>query len=267
MTEQNECFPNGLEAFFLVVALFGVQYLINCAVYDMRGWLSMDPSDLGGIVMVLASGCVFTFLMRYKGMTYSELFHPAPSSMAATVMVLTPAIALTVPALILTLEALIELVLWLMPLSASEEAMFSRLGTGSISNLVYCCLLAPVLEEMLFRGVILRSFLRQYSKWSAIVGSATLFGFMHMNLYQFIVGLLIGIFLGWLYERARSLLPCIALHSIYNTALTMLSFNSGSEANAGFATVAPVWWGAAFLLAAAGAMMLRQILSPSGLTR
>ena len=50
-----------------------------------------------------------------------------------------------------------------------------------------------VLEEMLFRGVTLRGFLRRYSRTFAIRWSAALFGIAHLNLYQFMTALAIGI--------------------------------------------------------------------------
>jgi membrane protease YdiL (CAAX protease family) len=116
--------------------------------------------------------------------------------MRATLLVLFPAIALTIPILLLTASMLVGLMAWLFPLSAGEEAMFAQMGSRNFGMVMAVCILAPVLEEMLFRGIILRSFLRQYSRWSAILGSAAVFGFAHMNLYQYVVALLLGIFLG-----------------------------------------------------------------------
>jgi membrane protease YdiL (CAAX protease family) len=86
-----------------------------------------------------------------------------------------------------------------------------------------------VLEEMLFRGVILRAFLRRYPAGIAIVHSSAIFGLAHLNLYQFLVGLMLGLLLGWLYERTRSLWPCIALHGAYNSAVTFLPPSSRAD--------------------------------------
>ena len=107
-------------------------------------------------------------------------------------------------------------------------------------------------EEMLCRGVILRSFLRQYGRWPAIVGSALLFGVSHMNIYQCVAGFITGVVLGWLYERTRSLWPCILLHASYNTAVT-LAFDVDS-------TPSPALWMLALVLACAGTLMLRRLL-------
>ena len=271
MSEKNENFPNGFQAFLLVVALFLAEGLVGAALHDMQGLFSMKSRDMGGIVVLLANGCIFTFVMHFRALTYRDLFHSSSSSAKATLFVLLPAILLTLPALVLTISSLVDALVRVVPQSAWEEAMFERMGSGSVSSIVVACILAPVLEEMLFRGVILRSFLRQYSKWSAIVGSAVLFGFAHLNLYQFAVGVVLGTFAGWLYERTRSLLPCIALHATYNSALTFVSLSGTNDSGANPGTTSATSWVAALIFGAAGpflqadpptAVRLSQTLGP-----
>jgi membrane protease YdiL (CAAX protease family) len=260
MAEKNEKFPNGFQAFLLVVALYLAEGLVGAALHDMHDFLSMSARDLSGIVMLLANCCIFTFLMHFKELTYRDLFHSSSSSIKATLFVLLPAILLTLPALMLVISWLVAALVRVAPLSAWEVAMFEGMGSGSLSSITVACILAPVLEEMLFRGIVLRSFLRQYSRWSAILGSATLFGFAHLNLYQFAVGVVLGTFAGWLYERTRSLWPCIALHAAYNSALTVISMASIDDPGArpGTATVAS--WITALLVGAAGIHLLRRAL-------
>jgi membrane protease YdiL (CAAX protease family) len=261
MIEKNQDFPNGREAFFVVVALFAAEYLLGAAMYDLRAFLALPEQDVGSMVTLLANGIVFTVVMHYKGLSYRDLFHSSPSSPGAVLFVLTPAIALTIPALIVAMTAMCALLVRMFPVSAWEAAMFEEMSSASLGAIIAACILAPVLEEMLFRGIILRSFLRQYSKWAAIVGSATLFGFAHMNIYQFAVGLVLGIVCGWLYERTKSLLPCIVLHAAYNTALTIVELQSSAMQD-GFANVSAFSWLAVLIFGATGVVMLRRILEP-----
>jgi membrane protease YdiL (CAAX protease family) len=198
--------------------------------------------------------------MHYKGLNYRDLFHSSPSSMTATIVVLVPAIVLTIPILILTLSMLVGIVASVFPMSRGEEAMFAEMASGNFGMVVAVCLLAPVLEEMLFRGIILRSFLRQYSRGTAILGSAALFGFAHMNLYQYIAAVCMGMFLGWLYERSKSLLPCIALHAAYNSAWFVLQLSGPIDTQGNFGMFSSFAWLVALLLGAAGTLMLRRIL-------
>ncbi|WP_245725426.1 CPBP family intramembrane glutamic endopeptidase [Pandoraea oxalativorans] len=85
------------------------------------------------------------------------------------------------------------------------------------------CRFAPVVEEMLFRGIVLRGFLTQYPSGTAIAHSAAVFGLAHLNIYQVVTLPLIGLILGKMYERTRSILPGILLHMAYNTAVVVNS--------------------------------------------
>ena len=132
----------------------------------------------------------------------------------------------------------------------------------SFTSVVTVCILAPVLEEMLFRGIILRSFLRQYRRSYAIVGSAALFGLAHLNIYQFAAGLVLGIVSGWLYERARSLWPCILLHAAYNSIIvwSYFSITSISIEQNDLWQPPMAYWVASFILAFVGVSVLQRLL-------
>ena len=87
-------------------------------------------------------------------------------------------------------------------------------------------ILAPLAEEVVFRGAILRTLLGIMSKknhWVAIIISAAIFGVVHANLAQFVNALLMGLLLGWMYYRTGSLVPGILLHWINNTMAYVLT--------------------------------------------
>lgn len=87
-------------------------------------------------------------------------------------------------------------------------------------------ILAPLAEEVVFRGAILRTLLGIMSKknhWVAIIISAAIFGVVHANLAQFINALLMGLLLGWMYYRTGSLVPGILLHWVNNTMAYVLA--------------------------------------------
>lgn len=86
------------------------------------------------------------------------------------------------------------------------------------------CLLAPIAEELVFRGAVLRVLLewKPEHRWLMIALSALLFALAHMNPAQFIHPLLIGLLLGWMYERTGSVLPGIIYHWINNTVAYLL---------------------------------------------
>ena len=87
-------------------------------------------------------------------------------------------------------------------------------------------ILAPLAEEVVFRGAILRTLLGIMSKknhWVAILISAAIFGVVHANLAQFVNALLMGLLLGWMYYRTGSLVPGILLHWVNNTMAYVLA--------------------------------------------
>ena len=79
----------------------------------------------------------------------------------------------------------------------------------------YIGLLGPFFEELVYRGVILRN-LEQYGRSFAVVASAMLFGFMHMNLLQIPMAMGLGLIFGYLALR-YSLRFSILLHMCNNT--------------------------------------------------
>ena len=87
-------------------------------------------------------------------------------------------------------------------------------------------ILAPLAEEIVFRGAILRTLLDMMSKknhWVAIMISAAIFGAAHGNSAQFVNALLMGLVLGWMYYRTKSLVPGILLHWVNNTVAYILT--------------------------------------------
>lgn len=79
-------------------------------------------------------------------------------------------------------------------------------------------LLAPLSEELVFRGAVLRSLLKWKSNpWIGIVISAFLFALIHMNPVQMPHAFLIGLLLGWMYYRTDSIVPGVVYHWVNNT--------------------------------------------------
>lgn len=79
-------------------------------------------------------------------------------------------------------------------------------------------LLAPLAEELVFRGAILRSLLRWTKQpWMAIAISAIFFAVAHLNPAQLPHAFLVGLLLGWMYYRTDSIVPCVVYHWVNNT--------------------------------------------------
>jgi membrane protease YdiL (CAAX protease family) len=256
MRDNDKAFPSAVQALLLVVALFAAELVVGALLHGAQGLLNLTSSQAWALGSLVANGCVFATVMQYQGLTYRELFHPAGTSMRDTALALVPWVVMLVPALVLVASTLVTIVTQAFPLSDSERALFERLGDDDLATTLLGCVIAPVVEEMLFRGVILRGFLQRYPRSHAIWGSAALFGMAHLNIYQFVAALLLGSVSGWLYDRSRSLVPCIALHSAYNTALTLLAHAPAGADGDGDAGVSGGFWIASLMLAAVGLLYL-----------
>lgn len=90
-------------------------------------------------------------------------------------------------------------------------------STDSISMFLYSALAAPLVEELLFRGFLLR-ILRPYGKRFAIFGSALVFGLFHGNLLQLPYAFLAGLILGYL-AAEYSIGWAIGIHIFNNLVL------------------------------------------------
>ena len=96
----------------------------------------------------------------------------------------------------------------------------------------YVCILGPILEEMLYRGIILQS-MRKYSERFAIFLSALIFGLMHQNYQQCIPAIAIGIPLAMIAVKYNSIIPSIFTHIFLNSA-SMLQLYLIQYINPGF---------------------------------
>lgn len=118
---------------------------------------------------------------------------------------------------ILPSEWVVEQIQYTMPESAAqllESIMGEPWGYLAVG------ILAPIAEELVFRGAILRTLLNltgQRRHWIAIAISAVVFGAAHGNLPQFVHATLIGLLIGWTYYRTASILPGVMFHWINNT--------------------------------------------------
>jgi uncharacterized protein len=92
-----------------------------------------------------------------------------------------------------------------------------------VGRLFLLVLVAPVTEELLFRGVILRGLLSRFPSWLAIGFAALFFAVGHVNPWQFASAFWIGAVFGWFYLRTGSVMPCILGHAVSNGLFVLVT--------------------------------------------
>lgn len=95
---------------------------------------------------------------------------------------------------------------------------FSIAGHG-ITYLTGAVLVGPIVEELIFRGMILNGMLDHYqSTRKALFVSALIFGLAHVKIMQAIPAFFWGLVFGYFFYRTKSILLCIALHIVANAS-------------------------------------------------
>ncbi|QYY37360.1 CPBP family intramembrane glutamic endopeptidase [Ruficoccus sp. ZRK36] len=89
-------------------------------------------------------------------------------------------------------------------------------------------IIAPVVEELIFRGALYRFLKGRLHPLVALTLSSLVFALMHFNLLQFVPLFLLAMLLGRSYERSGSILVPIALHACFNLN-TLLVFAIAPE--------------------------------------
>ena len=139
-------------------------------------------------------------------------------------------ITLTVLGLIITCSEADNLLQSIMPMPASIKEPMMKIATQGFSSFITIGVIAPVFEEMVFRGLILRGLTKNYGIKKAVIISSILFAVFHLNPYQFFGAFVAGLFLGWLVYLSNSLWPSIIAHALFNIInITAAMLFSSSE--------------------------------------
>lgn len=112
----------------------------------------------------------------------------------------------------------------LLPLSDNMKDVFNAMLHNPV-GIISIVVLAPAVEELLFRGAIQGHLMRTWKNPTyAIVISALIFGLVHGNPKQIPFAFVTGLALGWVYYRTGSLLPSMLMHFLNNGSSVLLFY-------------------------------------------
>lgn len=97
-----------------------------------------------------------------------------------------------------------------------REAVRDPVGGLAVVGAVV--LLAPIGEELFFRGLLFQGLRRSLPLWPAIVLSGLAFGLSHLEVLAFVLLFPVGMYFAWLFHRRGSLLVPVAAHATFNLA-------------------------------------------------
>jgi membrane protease YdiL (CAAX protease family) len=220
--DKHPEFPNVWIAALMLMLLWGVNLLISAFFYDLG--LYSGPRDMvtAWSAYLIAAGLLISLLMGYRGLTYRDLFSPPPAPLQTAARMLPP-LLLSSLGLSFSTGFVSNLMLQIYPPTETQLELFNQLLNNGAWSVIVVVFIGPVIEEITFRGLLLSSFLANYTPGRAIAYSALLFALYHLNIYQLPVAFAFGLFAGWLYYRTHSLWPSLIAHVIVNALAVGLS--------------------------------------------
>lgn len=208
----------------LTVLVVGLQmtFSMPLAIFDAvaqhtgnRSWphLSQDPLAMGLVNLFAFGGAIALGLSLNRlrpGQAFPWVRLPLRAWAGAGVAVLGFAILAS---------ELDNLFRWFLPppqwLTDLMHQLFLQEGRP-LSRFFLLVLVAPLTEELLFRGLVFRGLLGRHRMWTAAFLSAGLFAGAHLNPWQFSSALVLGVVLAWFYLRTGSIALCIFGHAVAN---------------------------------------------------
>jgi membrane protease YdiL (CAAX protease family) len=231
MHQQRSTGRTILYIILFLAVFIAAQYVFVSLASLVAGWLGGTAQAAGGGAaqddattyvliagLVLASAFTLGLFVRLKWAPVSPHWL---RTRQWSVLVWAALLALGT---ILPSEWILEQMQFAMPQSQVE--LFEKIMGVPLGYLAVG-VFASLVEELVFRGAILRLLLERFGRrlhWVAIAISAALFGLLHGNLPQFTHAFLIGLLLGWMYYRTGSILPGVVFHWVNNT-VAFVMFN------------------------------------------
>ena len=117
------------------------------------------------------------------------------------------------------------------------QGYLDQFGGLGLPVMIIASLITPVVEEVYFRGMIQRGLNNEYNKpYMAIIISSVLFGLIHMIPLQIVAAAFMGMALGWIYYKTKSLWFVIIIHAVNNAlafgAMQMMDMEEASSTRA-----------------------------------
>ena len=210
-------YPTIFDAVHLLVLYLVIQSVIDfpLALYDYHhdtNWLS--NSWIGGAETLLTTLFIYFYGYKKSKAPFKEvfaikLFNPL---MLLPIIIILPSMQFLITYLNAEVQQLLPTPPWFWELF--ERVLNNRFGFwGTVFKVA---ILAPIIEEILFRGIIMRGLMKNYRGWYAVFMSGLLFSLFHLNPWQMTYTFFLGLLLGWIVLKTKSLPLAIITHSINN---------------------------------------------------
>ncbi|MDR1985060.1 MAG: CPBP family intramembrane metalloprotease [Prevotellaceae bacterium] len=217
-SQKNIFYPNLKQSWILILCFLPV-LVISAILGEILKVIKIDDNIINLIQYTVALSILMLIAFTCKNNIGDKPFVHCKSKVSVWVYVF------VVPAIIGLgglIDAIGTIILPEMPQYFKEELREAM--NSSLPTILTAVVAAPVLEEIICRGIICEGLIKNISPRAGILWSALIFAVIHMNLWQGLSAFVIGCFLGWIYWKTRSIIPCIFIHFV-NNGLALYSYH------------------------------------------
>lgn len=105
-----------------------------------------------------------------------------------------------------------------------DEISKAQYSVNIFTGLILYGICSPIIEEVIFRGIIYNRLKRMFPLTVSIITSAILFGMFHGNIVQAIYGFIMGCLIAWCYEKYDSFIAPVVIHVTANVGVYLLTY-------------------------------------------
>lgn len=220
-------FNQSLLIVLLLIIAGGIGMGVLLAVCYGAAGIAM--ADINPLVMYLCQFVPPFIYILYKGSDtvkengrliekglFDRIVKPVPFNTYTFGNISSPVVFLLVFVATLALMVALEPLNSIVPMPDSVKQIYANMLSNMVWTSLSVAVAAPLAEEFLLRGTILRGMLYHSTPLKAILWSAFYFALIHMNLYQALGAFLMGLFIGWIYYKTGTLWLAVLIHFVNN---------------------------------------------------
>lgn len=216
-------YPNLRQAIWLTVLLMLLEVgmgLFISVVESISGVSLENNSYVMGLAAFAAFLLIAHYVSRRTGRRCLSFIRPSKSHFDWRIWA---CVAISIAGIAVVIHELNKAVVCVFPMPETVQDIFHTMvgrRTSFTSALFRGTVVAPYVEELFYRGIVLGGLVANHSRTSAIVWSSILFSVSHLNPWQLSTALVVGGVLAWWVIRTGSLWPAIVGHALNNLFFT-----------------------------------------------
>jgi membrane protease YdiL (CAAX protease family) len=218
---------NGMDVLFIVIGIFIIFFItaglifISVSVFSPESTLldrqttiklSIGTALIESLAIV---GSVYIFGIRRRKYKWSAAGIRPTSQRWIVISIALGLLAIPISSFV----AIIVQYIFKLPIENPQISFLLPEDISVIGMLIMSILVGivvPFAEELFFRGILYQLLRGRFGVWLGILGSSLLFGIVHGDIAVASAAFVLGLLLAVVFERSRSIWPCVLIHSINN---------------------------------------------------